>query len=106
MGDIDPRYVAEAVRYAPEEALPPERSKHMRSKRILSLALAAALIVALGFTAYGLYFGFDYRRPAAEEPFSIHWDENPEGSVTWSDAKLAVTFGVSTTVTVCADGCV
>ena len=92
MGDIDPRYVAEAVRYAPEEALPPERSKHMRSKRILSLALAAALIVALGFTAYGLYFGFDYRRPAAEETFSIHWDENPEGSVTWSDAKLAVTF--------------
>ena len=92
LGEIDPRYVAEAVRYAPEEALPPERSKHMRSKRILSLALAAALIVALGFTAYGLYFGFDYRRPAAEETFSIHWDENPEGSVTWSDAKLAVTF--------------
>ena len=92
MCDIDPRYVAEAVRYAPEEALPPERSKHMRSKRILSLALAAALIIALGFTAYGLYFGFDYRRPAAEETFSIHWDDNPEGSVTWSDAKLAVTF--------------
>ena len=92
MGDIDPRYVAEAVRYAPEEALPPERSKHMRSKRILSLTLAAALIIALGFTAYGLYFGFDYRRPAAEETFSIHWADNPEGSVTWSDAKLAVTF--------------
>jgi hypothetical protein len=92
MGDIDPRYVAEAVRYAPEEALPPERSKHMRSKRILSLTLAAALVVALGFTAYGLYLGFEYRRPAAEETFSIHWDDSPDGTITWSDAKLAVTL--------------
>lgn len=92
LSDLDPRYVAEAVRYAPEAAHPSERSKHMKSKRILSLALAAALMLALGFTAYGLYLGFDYRRPAAEETFSIHWDDNPEGTVTWSDAKLAVTF--------------
>ena len=93
LGDIDPRYVAEAVHYAPEEAAAPsERSKHMKSKRILSLALAAALILALGFTAYGLYLGFEYRRPAAEETFSIHWDDSPDGTITWSDAKLAVTL--------------
>ncbi len=93
LGEIDPRFVAEAVRYAPEEAAAPsERSKHMKSKRILSLALAAALIVALGFTAYGLYLGFEYRRPAAEETFSIHWDDSPDGTITWSDAKLVVTL--------------
>ena len=92
LGDIDPRYVAEAVRYAPEEVHPSERSKHMKSKRILSLALAAALILALGFTAYGLYLGFEYRRPAAEETFSIHWDDAPDGTLTWSDAKLVVTL--------------
>ena len=59
---------------------------------ILSLALAAALIVALGATAYGMYLGFEYRRPAPEETFSIYWEDSPNGSIGWDNAKLVVTL--------------
>ena len=49
LGGIDPRYVAEAVRYAPGASnAPSERSKHMKSKRILSLALALKPLAVLG----------------------------------------------------------
>lgn len=93
LADIDPRYVKESIAYASEAVSGlSERSKQMKSKRILTLAIAAALILALGATAYGLYLGFEYRRPAPEETFSIHWDDSPDGTITWSDAKLVVTL--------------
>ena len=42
---LDDRYIAEALRYAPEGAAgASERSASMRSKRIVTLALAAALV--------------------------------------------------------------
>lgn len=55
IGEIDDRYIAEAFRYAPEAAAaPPERKANMKPKRILTLALAAALILALGVAAYAI----------------------------------------------------
>ena len=52
---LDDRYIAESVRYAPEEAGgAPERIVPMKKKRIITLALAAALILALGVAAYAV----------------------------------------------------
>ena len=65
----------------------------MKTKRILTLALAAALLLALGVTAYALgIFSMDKRVPDPEETFRIHWEENASGYIEWTDAKLAVTF--------------
>ncbi len=92
--NLDERYIAEAVRYAPgDAAAPPERKTPMKTKRILTLALAAALLLALGVTAYALgIFSMDRRVPDPEETFRINWEENASGYIEWSDAKLAVTF--------------
>ena len=62
------------------------------SKRILTIALAAALILALGIAAYAAYFSMERRGPEATETFRIHWEEHPSGYLEWHDAKLAVTF--------------
>ena len=52
-GEIDEGYIAEAYRPAPEDAIASsERILHMKKKRIITFALAAALTLALGITAY------------------------------------------------------
>lgn len=53
LGGLDDRFVSEAAVYAPgtmQEG--PERIVRMKKKRFLSIVLAAALILALGITAY------------------------------------------------------
>ena len=60
-GEIDENYIAEAYQPLPEKAAgTSERIVHMKKKRFLTLALAAALILALGITAYGgrVFFGW------------------------------------------------
>ena len=53
---IDEAYVAEALRYAPETSSgSSERIVHLKKKRIITFALAAALILALSVTAYAAY---------------------------------------------------
>ncbi len=55
IGAIDDRYIAEAFSYDPEAARgPSERIVHMKTKRIFSLVLAAALILSLGIAAYAV----------------------------------------------------
>ena len=55
IGSIDDRHVAECFRYAPGEASASrERSQHVKTKRIITLALAAALILSLSVTAYAI----------------------------------------------------
>ena len=50
---IDDHFIAESFRYAPEDAIVfPERTVHMKKKRIITFALAAALMLALGSTAF------------------------------------------------------
>lgn len=52
-GEIDEKYIAEAYRPVSEDASgSPERIVHMRKKRIITLALAAALLISLGIAAY------------------------------------------------------
>ena len=56
VGNIDDRFIAEARFSVPEDASgSSERIVHMKKKRIISLALAAALILALGTAAYAIY---------------------------------------------------
>lgn len=69
-----------------------KKAKHFRAKRIITFALAAALIIALGTIAYAAVFSMERRVPDSSETFRINWEENPEGHLDWSDAKLAVTF--------------
>ena len=66
--------------------------KHFKTKRIISFALAAALILSLGIAAYAAFSSMTHRVPKKSETFRINWDENPSGYIEWSDAKLAVTF--------------
>ena len=51
--DLDERQIAEAYQFDPELCgRSPERIVHMGKKRIISFALAAALIITLGVAAY------------------------------------------------------
>ena len=56
VGNIDDRFIAEARFSVPEDASgTSERIVHMKKKRIITFALAAALILALGTAAYAIY---------------------------------------------------
>ena len=66
--------------------------KHLKTKRIISFALAAALILSLGIAAYAAFSSMTHRVPKKNETFRINWEETPSGYIEWSDAKLAVTF--------------
>ena len=93
LADIDDRFVAESVSYAPGEAAEsPERIVYMKKKNILTLVLAAVLVMALGVTAYAAFFSMNHRIPEEAETFRINWEENASGYIEWTDAKLAVTF--------------
>ena len=92
LSELDDSFIAEAIRYAPEAASnSPERIVPMR-KRLFTLALAAALVLALGVTAWAAFSSMQHRVPEPEETFRITWEEAPNGYIEWSDAKLAVTF--------------
>ena len=55
LSELDDRFIAEAIRYAPGDALmPPERIVQVKKRKILAIALAAALILALGAAASAL----------------------------------------------------
>lgn len=92
LSGLDDAFIAEAIRYAPaESARPPERIEHMK-KRIITLALAAVLLLALSVTAYAAISAMSHRVPDPEETFRITWDDDPSGYIEWTDAKLVVSF--------------
>ena len=93
LNGLDDRYISEAEAFLPEAIQEsPERIVHMKKKRIVTFALAAALVLALGVAAYAAWSTFSARVPEPEETFRIRWEENASGYIEWSDAKLAVTF--------------
>ena len=105
IGAIDDRQVAEAWRFDPELCgRSPERIGTMKIKRIVTFALAAALILALGVTGFAFYrgrvqdlvmksseeeialveeesdivlVGEDAEEPASEEPHAAPYDPLP-----------------------------
>ena len=89
LSDIDDDFIAEAVNYAPDDTA---KSLYMKKKRLLSFALAAALILALGAAAYAMgLFSFTHRSKAPRETYSIHWD-NPEGRIDFDDFNYVFKF--------------
>ena len=55
ISELDDRHIADCVHYAPEgTAGSSERGRHMNVKRIVTLALAAVLILSLSVTAYAV----------------------------------------------------
>ena len=55
LNGLDEKYISETARFSPGAVQDsPERIVHMKKKRILTLALAAVLILALGSAAYAL----------------------------------------------------
>ncbi len=66
--------------------------KRLKTKRIGTIALAAAMILSLSIAAYAAYFSMTRRVPEETETFRINWEPNPSGYLDWSNAKLAVTF--------------
>ena len=66
--------------------------KHFKTKRIITFALAAVLILSLSIAAYAVFFSMTRRVPDESETFRINWEENPSGYLEWHDTKLAVTF--------------
>ncbi len=56
IGGLDEKHIAEAWRFDPKAAAhPSERIEHMKARRIITLALAAALILSLSIAAYATY---------------------------------------------------
>jgi len=56
IGNIDDRFIAEAAQYDPKKcSRSPERNVIMKTKRIITLAIAAALILAMSIAAYAAY---------------------------------------------------
>ncbi len=76
LNDIDDRFVSEAAFPDPASAREgPERIKHMKKKRIITLALAAALILALGAAAYAAGLGSAIAEIARELSHSVPDEE-------------------------------
>ena len=90
VGNIDDRYIAEARFSVPEDASgTSERIVHMKKKRIISLALAAALILALGTAAYAIY---NWRL----QDLVLHSNAENETEVTESQRIDPLSEGVDT----------
>ena len=71
-GEIDESYIGEAYRPVPEAAAgSPERIVHMKKKRIITLALAAALTGALGITACAVWSIHAQRQQALKADLRI-----------------------------------
>ena len=74
--NIDDRFVTEAARFDPVgRRSPTERSRHMKMKRIVTLALAAALLLGLGAVACAVGMSI-YRQRQEELRQELQIDEN------------------------------
>jgi hypothetical protein len=74
--NIDDRFVTEAARFDPVgRRSPTERSRHMKTKRIVTLALAAALLLGLGAVACAVGMSI-YRQRQEELRQELQIDEN------------------------------
>ena len=81
LGGLDDRFVSEAAVYAPGTMREgPERIVRMKKKRFLSIVLAAALILALGITAYAAWSIHTARQEEIKTDLKI--EENNVSSYT------------------------
>ena len=98
-GDIDESYIAGAYRPAPEAAPEPsERIVHLNRRKIITLALAAVLLLSLGIAAYSagkVFFGWggnmelrsERTEGGIENTVTVH-TENMTQPVSVEDGRL------------------
>ena len=85
-GEIDESFILEAYRPVPEDALSAsERIVHMKKKRIITIALAAALTLALGITAFAAWSIHSERQQELRNELKI--DENNVSSYVEYDVS-------------------
>ncbi len=63
------------------------------SKRVLTIALAACLILALAITAYAMgVFSLSHRDPNPGETYSISWHDSESGRLVWDKFNYVFEF--------------
>ena len=86
-GEIDESYIADACRPVPGDAAgSPERIVHMKKKRIITIALAAALTLALGIGAYAAWSIHTARQDELKTDLKIE-ENNAESSYVEYDVS-------------------
>ena len=91
LGGLDDRFVSEAAVYAPgtmQEG--PERIVRMKKKRFLSIVLAAALILALGITAYAAWSTHAARQEEIKADLKIEDLDLIEANEAFAAQSIAV----------------
>lgn len=55
-------------------------------RKLLLIAAAVSVLFALGIAAYAMgFFSWSHRNQIPGESYSIHWEENPNGEITWNE---------------------
>ena len=63
------------------------------SRRVLTIALAACLVLALAITAYAIgVFSLSHRDPEPGETYSLYWPDNPSGRLVWDKFNYVFEF--------------
>ncbi len=89
---IDDTYIEEALLASPQKAaaergmhtMNKKTYTHRRTKRIITFALAACLLLALGAAAYAFDL-FGLRAIKIEDGVAHKWERNSDGSAEWVD---------------------
>lgn len=108
MDQIDEAYKTEALirngylsdaEASGKESAEMDISRHLKttakksSKRILTIALVACLVLALAITAYAVgLFTVSHRDPEPGESYSIYWPDNPSGRLVWDKFNYVFEF--------------
>ncbi len=99
LGMISQRHVTECMTFDPGRVSSPERIERMKTKRLISVALAAALVLALGAAAYAVWSVHAARQQELREDLQIddnHVDSYVEYAVPeGQDAGLVVLSAVN-----------
>ena len=99
LGMISQRHVTECMTFDPERVSSPERIERMKTKRLISIALAAALVLALGAAAFAVWSIHAARQRELREDLQIaenHVDSYVEYAVPEDrDAGLVVLSAVN-----------
>ena len=108
MNEIDESFKTEALirngylsdaEASEKEIIEMNVSKHLKttaknsSKRLLTIALAACLVIALAITAYAMgVFSLSHRDPEPGETYSLYWPDNPSGRLVWDKFNYVFEF--------------
>ena len=92
-------YLSDAEASEKEISEMKEVSQHLKTtaknspKRLLTIALAACLVIALAITAYAMgVFSLSHSDPEPGETYSLYWPDNPSGRLIWDKFNYVFEF--------------